>query len=49
MRRYLFIMSGVQAFVVFAENRKAARVYGCELLGYLPGMSCPRCVAVAVA
>lgn len=49
MRRYLFVMVGVEAFTVYAESRRAARVYGLELLGYAPGMESPRCTAVAIA
>ena len=48
MRLFLFVMPGHAAFTVHAESRKAARVYGLELLGYLPGMNAPRCCAVAV-
>ena len=49
MRAFLFVMPGVAAFTVNAESRRAARVYGLELLGYTPGRFAPRCVAVAIA
>lgn len=49
MRAFLFVMPGVAAFTVNADNRRAARVYGLELLGYTPGMPAPRCTAVTIA
>lgn len=48
MRLFLFIMVGVEPFTVYADNRKAARVYGRELLGYYGNAESPRCTAVAI-
>lgn len=49
LRRFLFIMPGVVPFTFYAESRKAARAYGLEQLGFMPGMPAPRCTAVAIA
>lgn len=48
MRLFLFVAVGHNAFTVHAENKRAARVYGLELLGYPPGSNGPRCRAVPV-
>lgn len=49
LRRFLFIMPGVVPFTFYAESRAAARDYGLEQLGFVPGMPAPRCTAVPVA
>lgn len=49
MRRYLFLMVGVEPFVIFADNRKAAIAYGLETLGFPHGFTPPRHNAVSVA
>lgn len=46
MKPYLFLMVGVEPMQIFADDRRAAILYGCELLGYPPGMPRPRCTAV---
>ena len=47
MRHYLIIHRGF-AVVVNATDRRAARTYGLELLGYTPGMQAPRITVVSV-
>lgn len=46
MKPYLFLMIGVEPMHIFADDRRAAIIYACELLGYAPGMPRPRCNAV---
>jgi hypothetical protein len=49
MRRYLFVSNACLPVVVFAEDKRAARAYVRELLGFAHDAPLPRHVVVSVA